>query len=78
VLAVTSELADFFFTDLVPGERYSLANVVVLVATSDGLPPMALRITGLPRSVDSQQVETWIRALKRVASKALLVSGTGR
>ena len=39
---------------------------------------MALRITGLPRSVDSQQVETWIRALKRVASKALLVSGTGR
>jgi flavin reductase (DIM6/NTAB) family NADH-FMN oxidoreductase RutF len=69
VLAVTSELADFFFTDLVPGHRYDLANVVVLVATKDGFPPMALRITGLPRSADTEQVETWIAALKHVATK---------
>jgi flavin reductase (DIM6/NTAB) family NADH-FMN oxidoreductase RutF len=68
VLAVTSELADFFFTDLVPGERYSLANVVVLVETGEGLPPMALRITGLPRSVETEQVENWIAALQLVAS----------
>jgi flavin reductase (DIM6/NTAB) family NADH-FMN oxidoreductase RutF len=78
VLAVTSELADFFFTDLVPGERYDLANVVVLVATKDGLPPMALRITGLPRSVDTVQVETWIAALKHVASKVDATSGAPR
>ncbi len=78
VLAVTSELADFFFTDLVPGERYDLANVVVLVATKDGLPPMALRITGLPRSVDTAQVETWIAALKHVASKVDATSGALR
>jgi flavin reductase (DIM6/NTAB) family NADH-FMN oxidoreductase RutF len=68
VLAVTSELADFFFTDLVQGERYDLANVVVLVATDEGLPPMALRITGLPRAATTEQVETWITALERVAS----------
>ena len=68
VHAVTSELADFFFTDLVQGERYDLANVVVLVATDEGLPPMALRITGLPRGATTEQVETWIAALQRVAS----------
>jgi hypothetical protein len=78
VLAVTSELADFFFTDLVPGERYDLANVVVLVATKEGLPPMALRITGLPPSVETAQVETWIAALKRVASKVEAPSGAAR
>jgi hypothetical protein len=68
VLAVTSELADFFFTDLVEGERYDLANVVVLVATDEGLPPMALRITGLPSGATTEQVEMWIAALKDVAS----------
>jgi hypothetical protein len=68
VLAVTSELADFFFTDLVEGERYDLANVVVLVATDEGMPPMALRITGLPRGATTEQVETWIGALTDVAS----------
>jgi Flavin reductase like domain len=68
VLAVTSELADFFFTDLVQGERYDLANVVVLVATEDGLPPMALRITGLPHGATTGQIETWIAALGHVAS----------
>ena len=78
VLAVTSELADFFFTDLVPDERYDLANVVVLVATKEGQPPMALRITGLPRSVDTAQVETWIAALKRVASKVEATPGVQR
>lgn len=78
VLAVTSELADFFFTDLVPGERYNLANVVVLVATGAGLPPMALRITGLPQSVDTEQVETWITALKRVAATVEATAGAQR
>jgi flavin reductase (DIM6/NTAB) family NADH-FMN oxidoreductase RutF len=76
VLAVTSELADFFFTDLVAGEHYDLANVVVLVATGEGLPPMALRITGLPPAASTQQVETWIAALKLVASKVEAGAGT--
>jgi flavin reductase (DIM6/NTAB) family NADH-FMN oxidoreductase RutF len=78
VLAVTSELADFFFTDLVEGAHYDLANVVVLVATAEGLPPMALRITGLPREATTEQVERWIRALKSVASKVAPVAGSAR
>ena len=76
MLAATSELADFFFTDLVPGEQYDLANVVVLVPTRDGLPPMALRITGLPHAASTAQVETWIAALKHVAGSAQALTGT--
>jgi len=72
---VTSELADFFFTDLVPGERYDLANIVVLVATREGLPPMALRMTGLPRGATTDQIEEWIDALKHIATSAEALTG---
>jgi len=78
VQQVTSELADFFFTDLVAGERYDLANVVVLVATRQGLPPMALRMTGLPSAASTEQIETWIRALKLIATTAETLAGTRR
>ena len=64
---VTSELADFFFTDLVPGETYDLANIVVLLETKPGLPPMALRMTGLPPSAPTAQIELWIDELRSVA-----------
>jgi flavin reductase (DIM6/NTAB) family NADH-FMN oxidoreductase RutF len=73
VLQVTGELADFFFTDLVAGERYDLANIVVLVETPESMPPMALRMTGLPRQLSREQVEDRIDALRRVA--ALAVAG---
>jgi flavin reductase (DIM6/NTAB) family NADH-FMN oxidoreductase RutF len=66
----TSELATFFSPDLIPGERYDLANVVVLMDTKEGLPPMALRMTGLPGSVSTAQVESWIDSLRRVAAVA--------
>jgi flavin reductase (DIM6/NTAB) family NADH-FMN oxidoreductase RutF len=68
VQQVTSELADFFFTDLVAGERYDLANIVVLLATREGMPPMALRMTGLPKGMSTEQIETWIAELKRIAA----------
>lgn len=64
----TSELANFFNPDLVPGETYDLANIVVLIGRSEGLPPMALRITGLPGNAPTEQIETWISSLKRVAA----------
>ena len=70
VQQATAELANFFFTDLVPGEKYDLANVVVLVDTPSGLPPMALRMTGLPRGASADQIESWIRALQTVAATA--------
>lgn len=70
VRQVTSELADLFCPDLIPGRRYDLANIVVVVPTQAGQPPMALRMTGLPTSVPTEQIESWIDSLKRVAAAA--------
>jgi flavin reductase (DIM6/NTAB) family NADH-FMN oxidoreductase RutF len=70
VRQVTSELGDLFCPDLVPGERYDLAYIVVGVPTPAGQPPMALRMTGLPPSVPAEQIESWIDRLKRVAAAA--------
>jgi flavin reductase (DIM6/NTAB) family NADH-FMN oxidoreductase RutF len=68
VQQITSELADFFFTDLVPGEHYDLANIVVLAASKEGMPPMAIRMTGLPTELSAEQIELSIAALKRIAA----------
>jgi flavin reductase (DIM6/NTAB) family NADH-FMN oxidoreductase RutF len=68
VQQVTSELADFFFTNLVAGEHYDLANIVVLVAPKEGRPPMALRMTGLPTGASTEQIESWIDMMKQIAA----------
>lgn len=70
---MTAELADIFCPDLVPGRRYDLVSIVVLIPTPADLPPMALRMTGLPASASTEQVESWIDGLKRVARAASLV-----
>ena len=70
VRQATSELAGLFCPDLMPGERYDLASIVVLLPTPADLPPMALRMTGLPSSVPTEQIETWVESLKRVADAA--------
>ena len=70
VRQVTSELGDLFCPDLVPGERYDLAYIVVGVPTPAGQPPMALRMTGLPPSLPAEQIESWIDRLKQVAAAA--------
>lgn len=75
VREATSELADFFCPELVPGERYDLANIVVLIATRPGLPAMALRTTGLPSNAPTEQIESWIQALQRVANGAEALTG---
>lgn len=72
VQQVTAELAELFCPDLVPGERYDLASIVVLVPTGVGLPPIALRMTGLHLSAPTEQVEGWVAALKRVAVSAAM------
>lgn len=74
VRQVTSELADFFGPDIEPGERYDLANIVMLIETGPGLPPMALRITGLPSGATSQQIETWLATVRSVAASARVLS----
>jgi flavin reductase (DIM6/NTAB) family NADH-FMN oxidoreductase RutF len=70
VQQATAELAELFCPDLVPGRSYDLASIVVLIPTKADLPPMALRMTGLPGSSPTAQVEAWIDGLKRVAQGA--------
>ncbi|MER7983582.1 flavin reductase family protein [Streptomyces sp. NPDC095817] len=67
VQQATVELAEVFCPDLVPGRYYDLASIVVLIPTKADLPPMAIRMTGLPGSAPTAQVEAWIDGLKRVA-----------
>ncbi|NDZ79300.1 flavin reductase family protein [Streptomyces sp. SID10853] len=67
VQQATAKLAELFCPDLVPGESYDLASIVVLIPTKADLPQMALRMTGLPGSAPAAQVESWIEGLKRVA-----------
>ncbi|WP_426517452.1 flavin reductase [Diaminobutyricibacter sp. McL0618] len=70
VQQATSELADFFFTDLLPGEHYDLENIVVSIPTKEGVPAMALRVTGLPAAMPTELIESWIERLKKVASSS--------
>ena len=70
VQQATSELADHFCPDLLPGRRYDLASIVVPIPTRAGLPPMAIQVSGLPASLWTQQIECWVRKLKRVAATA--------
>lgn len=77
VQQVTSELADLFCPDLVPGHRYDLASIVVRVPTTAALPPIALRMTGLPTSTPTHQIETWINRLKQVATAAAAARPAG-
>lgn len=74
VRQVTSELADLFCPDLVPGHRYDLASIVVPIPTTTDLPPIALRMTGLPTSVPTEQIESWIQGLKDLAAAAAVTT----
>ena len=64
----TSELADIFCPDLVAGKLYDLASIVVPVCSEANPTPMALRMTGLPASSSTAQIESWIHRLKDVAA----------
>lgn len=71
----TSELAEHFTPDLVSGHTYDLATIVVLLRPKQGLPSMALRMTGLPQDAPTEQIESWITSLKRIAQAADTTSG---
>ncbi|WP_103352133.1 hypothetical protein [Amycolatopsis sp. CA-128772] len=70
VRQATAALVDLFCPDLVVGRRYDLASIVVPVPATADLPPMALRMTGMPKSAPTEQVESWIHGLRRVAAAA--------
>ncbi|MFM9921259.1 flavin reductase family protein [Lacisediminihabitans sp. H27-G8] len=68
VRQATSDLTEHFTPDLEPGQLYDIATLVVLLPAMPGLPPMALRMTGLPQDAPADEVESWIGALKSVAA----------
>ena len=70
VQQATSELAGHFCPDLLPGRRYDLASIVVPIPAQADLPPMAIRMTGLPASLPTEQIESLAGRLKRVAATA--------
>ncbi len=70
VAQVTSELAEEFCPDLLPGEHYDLASIVVAIPVEHPLPPMAIRVTGLPPAASTEQIKTWTDRLTEVAAAA--------
>ncbi len=66
----TSGLAEHFTPDLIPGRNYDLATIVVMLPVREALPPMALRMTGLPQDASTTQVEKWIHSLQQVVEGA--------
>ncbi len=77
VRQATADLVDLFCPDLIVGRRYDLASIVVSVPTTADLPPMALRMTGMPKSAPTEQVEAWIHGLRRVAAAAAVTGTSG-
>jgi flavin reductase (DIM6/NTAB) family NADH-FMN oxidoreductase RutF len=74
-----AELADLFCPDLSPGQRYDLESIVVPIPTGAALPPMAIRISGMPASVPTEQIESWTDRLKQIAATAATaMTGTRR
>ncbi len=78
VQQVTSELAELFCPDLVPGQHYDVASIVVPVPTAAGLPPLAIRMTSLPTAMGTEQIQSWVDRLKRVAAAAAAKTSTRR
>ena len=68
VRQATSDLADRFCPDLIPGELYDLASMVVPIPTKSDLPAMAIRMTSLPTSLSKEEIESWVHRLKRVSA----------
>ncbi|MDQ2738440.1 MAG: flavin reductase family protein [Actinomycetota bacterium] len=70
VQKATSELAELFCPDLVPGQRYDIASIVAPIPADVGQPPMAIRLTGLPPSVPTELINSWTDRLTRAAASA--------
>ena len=66
----TSALVDLYSPDLVPGQHYDIESIVVRMPTPPNAPPMGIRLTGLPGGASTEQVDTWVAGLKRVAAAA--------
>ena len=75
VREATSALVDLYCPELVPGQRYDIESIVVRMPTPSDAPPMGIRLTGLPRGASTEQVDSWVAGLKRVAAAAGVAAG---
>ncbi len=74
-----AELADLYCPDLRPGQRYDLESIVVPISAGANLPPMAIRISGMPTALPTKRIESWTDRLKQVAATAAAaMTGTCR
>lgn len=78
VTQAIAELADLYCPELQPGKHYDLESIVVPIPLEANLPPIAIRISAVPRSAPTAQVEAWIDRLKHVAVDAGAAMATGR
>lgn len=78
VRRLTAELTDLYCPDLLPGERYDLASIVVPLPSPAGAPPMALRMTGVPAGLSTEQIESFIDGLEGVAAGTGVVTAASR
>lgn len=65
-----ADTARLYEPDLVDGKRYSLHSIVVPVPVPPGVPPIALRMGGLPQDVAASDVRRWISDLQDCAREA--------
>ncbi|MEE4545892.1 flavin reductase family protein [Streptomyces sp. V4-01] len=70
VRQATAELAELFCPDLQPGALYDVASIVAPLPAVADLPPMAIRLTGLPAAAPAERIESWVGRLVRVAAAA--------
>lgn len=71
VQAVSSELAELYEPEVVPGQPYDLESIVVPVDPIPDYPTVALRMSGFARSLDSAAIEAAVGALQTVAASAV-------
>ena len=65
-----ADTAQLYEPDIEADGSYSLHSIVVPVPTPDGMPPIALRMAGLPPHADAASVRRWITDLRTTAGTA--------
>ncbi|GGF15648.1 flavin reductase family protein [Subtercola lobariae] len=68
VRRATSELGAFLGSELVPGQTYDLASIVVPVPATPDQPTLTLRMTGMHPGASTDEVHTWISRLQQIAA----------
>lgn len=70
IKAMIADTAGLYEPDIKPGETYDLHSIVVPVPGPPGMPPIAMRMAGLPAQATAERVQLWIDSLTRAATSA--------